>query len=91
VSNVFYKVSFVKSDLLRQSKRSNMFYKVYFVRSTLLFPNKLLGWTISNFRLAKLVFIREASASFVLTHNTSYLVKKRSVKVLEGDATAIGR
>jgi hypothetical protein len=44
-----------------------------------------------NFRLAKLLFIREASASFEHTHNTSSVAKKKSTQVLEGDATAARR
>jgi hypothetical protein len=64
---------------------------VYFVRSNLLFPNKLSGQPIPNFRLTKLVFIREDIASIGITHNISSLVKKRSAQVLEGDTIAAGR
>jgi hypothetical protein len=43
-----------------------------------------------NFRLAKLLFIREASASFEYTH-TSSATKKRSAQVLEGDVIVARR
>jgi hypothetical protein len=47
----------------------------------------VIGRPRPNFRLAKLLFIREASASFEHTHNTS-CGYRRSAQVLKGEATA---
>jgi hypothetical protein len=43
-----------------------------------------------NFRMAKLLFLKEASASFEYTH-TRFATKKRSAQVSEGDATIARR
>jgi hypothetical protein len=44
-----------------------------------------------DFRLAKLLFIREASTSFEYIQHTSSAAKKRSVQFLEEDTTATRR
>jgi hypothetical protein len=51
----------------------------------------MTGQPRPNFRLAKILFIREARTSFEHTHNTSSVAKKKSVQVLEGDATTARR